>query len=170
MAGRLRRALAAAVLLALGAGAARGEPLTIFAAASTAEVMGEIAARFEQADGTEVRSNFAASSTLARQILGGAPADIYLSADIAWMDHLDAAGLIDRTSHALLLTNRLVLVTPQGGRVLPAPDGPAFVAALGEDRLALGDPSHVPAGRYARAALRHHHRPEGKSDPLLQLQ
>ena len=155
MAARLRRAAWAAVLAALGGGAAGAEPLTIFAAASTTEVMTEIAARFERTDGTETRSNFAASSTLARQILGGAPADLYLSADTAWMDHLAAARAIDEASRRVLFANRLILATRRDRPSLPPPVGAAFLEALGDERLAIGDPAHVPAGRYAEAALRH---------------
>lgn len=90
--------------------------------------------------------SFAASSALARQIEQGAPADLFVSADGDWMDHLDSLGLLRAGTRTDLLGNRLVLVRPKGATV-------AGLADLGDGRLALADPNAVPAGRYARAAL-----------------
>lgn len=146
----------ATALLALGLSArpAAAETVTIFAAASTTDALQEIAASFRQETGIEVTPVLAASSTLAKQIAHGAPADLYLSADEAWMDYLAARGRIEAHSRVDLLSNRLALIAPAESslKLEPAPGFP-LSAALGSRPLALADPSHVPAGRYAKAAL-----------------
>ena len=125
-----------------------------FAAASTTEALTEAAERFARAGHGRVRGVFAGSSILAKQIENGAPADIYLSANPAWMDYLAERGHIGRATRRDLLANSLVLIAPA--------DSPAsgvfnvetdIAAALGDRRLALADPDHVPAGIYARQAL-----------------
>jgi molybdate transport system substrate-binding protein len=133
------------------------DSVTVFAAVSLSDVLQAWAARSADA-GVRLRFSFAASSTLARQIEQGAPADLFISADEAWMEHLAARGLINVGSRRVLATNRLVVV-----RSGPAVDGepPESVGALrdallGGDRdgrIATGDPAHVPVGRYAQAAL-----------------
>lgn len=136
------------------AGGARA-PLTVFAAASLKESMDEAARAYRDATGTPVRVSHAASPALARQIEQGAPADVVLLADRAWMAHLDARRLLRSGTRRDLLGNALVLVAPRGA-ALPAVDfaRPATVpAALGTGRLALALTASVPAGRYARAAL-----------------
>jgi molybdate transport system substrate-binding protein len=146
-------ALAALLVLAPIPGRA-DEPVTVFAAASTSEAVAAVAAAFEAAGGGRVRTVFAASSTLARQIAHGAPADLFLSASAAWMDDLAARGAIEPASRVDLLGNRLVLIAPANGS-FSAKIGPGFALAeaLGDRRLAIGDPAHVPAGIYAKAAL-----------------
>lgn len=144
--------VAAALVLGLGV-SARAEPVTIFAAASTTDAVRAVAERFEAETGTPVRPVFAASSTLAKQIAAGAPADIYLSANVAWMDWLRQRGHIAAATRRDLLTNRLVLVVPAGAGA--PPDLAALPDWLDGRRLAMGDPAHVPAGRYAKAALDH---------------
>jgi molybdate transport system substrate-binding protein len=143
--------LVAGLLLAAPA---RAEPLTVYAAASATEIMTELARRFEADAGTPVRLSFAASSVLARQIANGAPADVFLSADVAWMDHLEAGGAIDAASRRDLLGNRLVLIASRSSaHELKLEPGAPLVEALGNGFLAMGDPAHVPAGRYGREAL-----------------
>jgi molybdate transport system substrate-binding protein len=101
-----------------------------------------------------VRVSYAASSALARQIENGAPADLFISADLEWMDHLAGRQLIRADSRVNLLGNRLVLIAPAGQPVtMKIAPGFGLAAALGRDRLALADPAAVPAGKYARAAL-----------------
>ncbi len=147
----------AAVALALALLAARplaaGDVLA-FAAASTNEALTEAAEHFARAGHGRVRGVFAGSSLLAKQIENGAPADIYLSANPAWMDYLAARGHIDIASRRDLLANSLVVIapadSPSGDRFDIATD---ITAALGDRRLAIGDPDHVPAGIYARQAL-----------------
>jgi molybdate transport system substrate-binding protein len=99
--------------------------------------------------------SFAGTPSLARQVLQGAPADLFISADEQWMDELERAGPIDAESRAAMAGNRLVLVSPQA-QAEPLPLQPqAFASALGDGPLALADPASVPAGRYGKAALEH---------------
>jgi molybdate transport system substrate-binding protein len=149
--------LLALLIWAVGARPAHANDLTVFAAASLADAFEEVAALHRRQGGDPVRFSFAASSTLARQIELGAPAHIFASADEAWMDYLEARGRIEAKTRSHRLANRLVLVArreaAQPIAILP---GMALAARLGPaGRLALGDPDHVPAGRYARQALEH---------------
>ena len=130
-----------------------GGPVTVFAAASTTDAVKQVADLYEKQTGAEVRLNFAASSTLARQIESGAPADVFLSADEKWMDYLADRGLIDPASRRDLLGNRLVVVVPTDSSLHVRMDKAFDFPASFEGRLAVGDPSHVPAGRYAKEAL-----------------
>jgi molybdate transport system substrate-binding protein len=132
----------------------RGAGITVFGAASLTDVLQAVARDYQQATGVPVRLSFAASSALARQIEAGARADLFLSADLEWMDYLEARELLRSGSRRNLLGNDLVLVAPAGA-VPELRIGPGFplAAALGRGRLAVGDPDLVPAGRYARAAL-----------------
>jgi len=153
------RVVAAAAVLCLGLGClpAHAE-VTLFAAASTTEAAEAVAGAAGRAGLGPVRVVVAASSTLARQIEQGAPADLFLSANAAWMDYLGKRGLIAPETRVDLLGNTLVLLAPPGnplGLTLTGPDGPGLALALGDGRLALGDPDHVPAGIYAKAALQH---------------
>ena len=127
-------------------------PVTVFAAASLTDSLTEVADAYRAKTGVRVILSFGASSTLARQIEQGAPADMFLSADSDWMDYLGQKNLI--ASRKNLLGNRLVLVA--GVRAKPVPRiAPHFdlAGALGDGRLALADPASVPAGKYAKAAL-----------------
>ena len=104
--------------------------------------------------GANVRVSYAASSALARQIENGAPADLFISADIDWMYYLTARGLVRAASRVNLLGNSLVLVSPAAEPVtLKIAPQFGLAAALGANRLALANPDVVPAGKYARAAL-----------------
>lgn len=98
-------------------------------------------------------TSFAGTPSLARQVLQGAPADLFVSANAQWMDELERAGRIDRASRSAMAGNRLVLVAPSA-QANPLPlERRAFAAALGSAPLALADPASVPAGRYGKAAL-----------------
>lgn len=130
--------------------------VVVFAAASSTNAVQEIGQLYEAIASTRVIHAFAASSTLARQIELGAPADLYLSANPQWMDHLESAGHLVETTRRDLLENRIVLIAP-ADRFSPAlelnPDAD-LAALLGADgRLAMGDPTHVPAGMYGKQAL-----------------
>ncbi|MDA1132222.1 MAG: molybdate ABC transporter substrate-binding protein [Proteobacteria bacterium] len=129
------------------------ERLIVFAAASATEAVQAVAAAFVAANpGVEVIPSFAASSTLARQIRNGAPANLFLSANPDWMDILERDGLLG--PRADLLHNRVVLVALATSTLeIELAPGFALAAALGDGRLAIGDPDHVPAGVYGRAAL-----------------
>ncbi|MGH6947997.1 MAG: molybdate ABC transporter substrate-binding protein [Kiloniellales bacterium] len=149
-----RGGLFAGLLLALFALPSAAEEVTIFGAASTAEVMEEAARTFEAESGTEVTVVLAGSSTLARQIEAGAPADLFLSANRDWVQYLADRGLTATGGGRALFGTSLVLVAPRDSAMrLKIEPGMALRAALGDGRLALGDPDHVPAGIYAKAAL-----------------
>ncbi len=146
-------------LLALAATPARSRDsspeITVFAAASLSNAMQEVAKKFEVASGVRVKQSFAASSTLARQIESGAGADVFASADEAWMDYLDKRGLIDTASRRATLGNRLVLVVPSDKPLqLAISFDRSWLSRLPPGRIATGDPAHVPVGRYAQQALR----------------
>jgi molybdate transport system substrate-binding protein len=138
--------------LALTAGL-RAEQILILAAASTTDAVGEIIETYKSATGAPVAASFGASSALARQVDSGAPAHLYLSAAPRWTDYLAEAGAIIAASRVDLLANRLALVAPADSGVIEiAFDRPL---PLGDGRLAVGDPDHVPAGLYAKAALQY---------------
>lgn len=145
---RTGRALALGWLLAV-APAARSEELLVFAAASLGDVLQELGRGFEAASGHRVAFNFAGSNELARQIRAGAPADAFLSADVAQMDTVERAGLVRAGERVALLGNALVVIVPLASAA--APDSPAGLRAV--RRLALADPEAVPAGVYARRWL-----------------
>ncbi|MDJ0944468.1 MAG: molybdate ABC transporter substrate-binding protein [Kiloniellales bacterium] len=133
---------------------AEPETVTLFAAASTTDAVAEIAELYAAETGNPVRPVFAASSTLARQIVQGAPADLYLSANPRWMDHLAERGLVEPGSRLDLLGNALVLIAPlDSGAEVEIAAGFDLAGLLDGRPLALADPDHVPAGLYAKAAL-----------------
>ncbi len=143
-----RSLLACCLLLGLAGCASKPRAVTIFAAASTQDVLQQISRDFESQTGTQVTCSFAASSTLARQIEQGAAADLFLSADERWADDLAEKGLVAQRRD--LLANRLVVVTPAAHPL----ELQQLTDLAGEEvkRLALAlDP--VPAGHYAREAL-----------------
>ena len=128
--------------------------VTVFAAASLKESMDEQARRFEGATGNKVIVSYGASNALARQIESGAPADVFISADLDWMDYVDRRKLIAPNTRANLLNNALVLVVPASStsKLKIAPNFP-LAAALGSGKLAIANPDSVPAGKYGKAAL-----------------
>jgi molybdate transport system substrate-binding protein len=152
-----RRVALLSILLLLGPGIASAQPaapLTVFAAASLTDSLTAVADAYKATTGTSVTLSFGASSTIARQIEQGAQADIFMSADTDWMDYLAKGGHIMEGTRKNLLGNELVLVAASDAR--PAPRiAPHFdlAGALGDGRLALADPSSVPAGKYGKAAL-----------------
>ena len=135
-----------------GRAAERG-PL-ILAAASLQESLNEAADAWAAKGHRRPIISFAGSSSLARQIMVGAPADLFLSADESWMDAVEKAGLLRPATRTTLLGNRLVLIGPASGklRLNPARGFP-LARALGRGRLAVADTRAVPAGKYAREAL-----------------
>jgi molybdate transport system substrate-binding protein len=128
--------------------------LLVFAAASLTNVLGELSTAYTAQGGAPVKLSFAASSVLARQIEAGGKADVFISADQEWMDYLQTRGLIDKATRRNLVGNRLVLIAPADSKVeLKIAPGFPLAKALGDGRLATGDPDTVPVGRYARSAL-----------------
>jgi molybdate transport system substrate-binding protein len=157
---RTFRVLLAAIVLALSfktSGAlaqATDAKLVIFAAASLKDALDEVNAAYQREKKQKTTTSYAASSTLAKQIEAAAPADIFISADLDWMDYLAKRNLIKPETRTNLLGNRLVLIAPADSTVTLA-IGPNFplAQALGNDRLAIADPNSVPAGKYGKAAL-----------------
>ena len=128
--------------------------LTVFAAASLKEALDEAAAAYRRQTGVPVRVSYAASSALARQIEQGAPADVFFSADLEWMDYLQKRNRLDVATRRSLLGNRLVLIAPRASKAQVDLKRPAtLLAALGDGRLAVGQTRTVPAGKYAKASL-----------------
>jgi len=126
--------------------------VNVFAAASLTDSLKEIASGYEQQSGDHITFNLGASSTLARQIEEGAPADIFFSADEARMDALQAEGLIVEGTRKNRLSNSLVIVVAaEGGALVQSPND---LAGPKIKRIALGDPKAVPIGVYARQYLK----------------
>jgi len=137
--------------------AADPDSVTVFAAASLTDAFQALATQYRQQGGADIRFSFAASSTLARQIEAGAPADIFASANPEWMDYLAGKNLIVPGSRVEPLGNALVLIAPADSALQSVEITRGFdIAALvgPGNRLATGDPAHVPAGLYAEQALR----------------
>lgn len=145
----------ACVLLAAACCAvAHAANVTVFAAASLKEAMDAQARRFESATGDKVVVAYAASNALAKQIEAGAPADLFVSADLDWMDYLAQRSLLASGTRVDLLRNTLVLIAPATSRLeLRIAPGFGLSGALGDGRLALANPDSVPAGKYAKSAL-----------------
>lgn len=144
-----------AVLLVLGLNSpVAAADVTVFAAASLKEAMDMQARAFEASTGDKVIVSYGASNALARQIEAAAPADVFISADIDWMDYLDRLRLLAPNTRINLLRNTLVLIAPASSTVaLKVGPGFALAAALGKERLAMANPDSVPAGKYGKAAL-----------------
>ena len=144
----MRPALAALLVLFASV---QDQPLTVSAAISLSGALEEIAQAYKASGGGEVRFNFAASNVLSRQIVNGAPADLFISADEAQMDYAQQHSAIDASSRVRLLANRLVIVVPSN-QATPIKDVNGLLGA-GVRRVAIGDPAGVPAGVYAKQYL-----------------
>lgn len=132
------------------------QEVTVYAAASLKNALDAIVAKWQGEGGGKAKISYAASSALAKQIENGAPADIFMSADLDWMDYLANRNLIKADSRRNLLGNRIVLVTATDSKIGAIKIGPGFPLAqsLGVDgRLAMGEVNSVPAGKYGKAAL-----------------
>lgn len=146
---------ALASVLALGlATPALAEEVVVFAAASLKDGLDAVAADYQAATGNTVTISYAGSNALAKQIIEGAPADIFLSAAVNWMDEVEKAGLIVDGSRVDLLGNTLVLVA-HGKDAAPVEIGPNFDLAglLGDGKLSMAMVDSVPAGQYGKASL-----------------
>src|SRR5215510_16055102 len=136
--------------LLLAGSAAYAQTVTVLAAASLKNALDEIAAGYS----SKPVISYGASSALAKQIESGAPADVFISADLDWMDYLDKKGLLAPGTRKDLLGNRLVLIAPakQPVKLQPGPGFP-IASVLKNGRIALAEPNSVPAGKYAKAAF-----------------
>jgi molybdate transport system substrate-binding protein len=148
------RRIAALVFAAVLAPCAHAQGALVFAAASLKEALDDVAGSFAAGRAGRVDVSYGASSALARQIERGAPADIFISADTDWIDHVEQQGLAAPGARRNLLSNELVLVAPAASQArLKLAPGVDLAAALGKGRLAMADPESVPAGKYGKAAL-----------------
>ena len=147
--------LAGGIELAPQLAAAQDKSLTVFAAASMKNALDDVNAAYAKATGVKVASSYAASSALARQIEQGAPADVFVSADLKWMDYLADKKAIRADTRINLLGNKLVLIAPKDSKIGAVTIGQGFDLAklAGDGRIATGDVKAVPAGLYAKAAL-----------------
>jgi len=134
---------------------AQERTITIFAAASMKNALDDINAAFLKASGVKVVASYAASSALAKQIEQGAPADIFASADLDWMDYSSQKKTIREDTRVNLLGNRLVLIAPKDAKMDKVAIGPGLDLArlIGDGRIATADIAAVPVGKYAKAAL-----------------
>jgi len=150
---KLIRHFAFVALIALTAlQQARADNLTVFAAASLKNALDDIAAKWKDSGAGTVGASYASSSTLAKQIEQGAPADVFISADTQWMGYVNKKSLVDNPHD--LLGNRLVLISAKDNPLtLEIKPGLKLAELLADGRLAVGDPSNVPAGIYAKEAL-----------------
>jgi molybdate transport system substrate-binding protein len=137
-----------------GDAGAQPRPVLVFAAASLKNALDDIAAQYERETGRKVTISYAASPALAKQVESAAPADLFISADLDWMDYLQSRNLIKVDTRANILGNRLVLVgSKDNSTTIPIGPGFPLTELLGNGRLAMADPKSVPAGKYGRAAL-----------------
>ena len=147
--------LAATLSLTISFSANAADQLTLFSAASTVQLVGQLERDWQKKTGNRLRTVFASSGALARQIESGAPADLFLSADNRWIDFLMEKDLIAPNTRKTVLRNRLALIASNDLK-LSVPfdvkkDLPGILS--GGNRLAMGDPRHVPAGLYAKQSL-----------------
>lgn len=128
------------------------QPVTVFAASSMTNAIDEVISLYRQQHDEPIRASYASSSALARQITSGAPADIYISANQRWMDYLAQQKMIQPDSRRTLVQNTLALITP-ASTPLNIDHLRQIPEQLGQNRLAIADPDHVPAGIYSKQAL-----------------
>ncbi|WP_246753001.1 molybdate ABC transporter substrate-binding protein [Sinorhizobium sp. BG8] len=134
--------------------AAAQEKITVFAAASLKNALDAANAEWTKQTSKEATTSYAASSALAKQIEAGAPADIFISADLAWMDYVAERKLIKEDTRANMLGNRIVLVAPKDkAQSVEIKEGFDLAGLVGDGRLAMGAVDSVPAGKYGKAAL-----------------
>ncbi|SDT36189.1 molybdate ABC transporter substrate-binding protein [Bradyrhizobium canariense] len=134
---------------------AEDKSLTIFAAASMKNALDDVDAAYTAKTGVKIVASYAASSTLAKQIEQGAPADVFVSADTDWMDYATAKKNINEPTRVNLLGNSIVLIAPKDSKIDNVTIGPGFDLAklAGDGKIATGDVKSVPVGKYAQAAL-----------------
>ena len=134
---------------------AEDKTLTVFAAASMKNALDDIDAAFTAKTGVKVSASYAASSTLAKQIEQGAPADAFVSADLDWMDYAVGKKTINEPTRVNLLGNAIVLIAPKDSKIDNVTIAPGFDLAklAGDGKIATGDVKSVPVGKYAKAAL-----------------
>lgn len=168
-----RRAWLGLVLTAALPGAAWAQDgLVIFAAASVKNALDEIAGAWSKDTGKPApKISYAASSALAKQIERGAPADLFISADLDWMDYVEKKGLIRNDTRVNLLGNKIVLIAPRESKAaVEVRQGFDLAKALGGGRLAMANVEAVPAGKYGKAALENLGAWNGVKDRIAQAE
>jgi len=162
----------ALALASPGAAEPQRESTLVFAAASLKEALDAAVEDYRSATGRDVEVSYAATSALAKQIEQGAPADLFFSADLEWMDHLADRALIQVGSRTVLLGNELVLIAPldYGGPLEIIAPGFDLAGQLGDGRLAVGATASVPVGKYAKAALQSLGAWDGVADQLAETE
>ncbi|AIV08915.1 molybdate transporter [Vibrio harveyi] len=142
-------------ILSVSSAANAATELKIYAASSMTNAVNDIAQQFETKYDVTVTPVYGGSSSIARQILNGAPADIFISANTKWMDYLVKSKAVKNDSVTNLVRNSLVLIAPKASTIEPFDfsDANAWNQALEGNRLALGNPVSVPAGMYAKESL-----------------
>ena len=152
---RLAPVVSAVVFLLLAlAPQALAEDVLVFAAASLKNALDDTVAAYEKSGGGAIKMSYAASSALAKQIENGAPADIFISADLDWMNDVAQNNAIKPETRANLFGNVLVLVEPADStKAIEIKPGFPLAAMLGDGKLAMANPDSVPAGKYGKAAL-----------------
>ena len=147
-------AVAALVAATWGSTAARADDLVVFAAASLKDALDAVNTDWQKSAGKHATISYAASSALAKQIEAAAPADVFISADLDWMDYLDKKSLIAPGTRHNLLGNSLVLIAPaDAAPSVEIVQGFPLAKLLNGGKLAMADPNAVPAGKYGKAAL-----------------
>ncbi len=134
------------------------QPIMVYSAASLTDVLSELIDSFESQHPVEIKTNMASSGTLARQIEQGGEPDVYISANKGWANYVDSLRGFFSGTKTVLAKNELVLIAPKNSPLQEADIDSTFnlVSALGKSRLSIGDPAHVPAGKYAGQSLQHY--------------
>jgi len=150
----LKLVVAAFAALPLALPAAAADKVTVFAAASMKNALDAANAEWQKETGNETTVSYAASSALAKQIEAAAPADLFISADLAWMDYVAEKQLIREDTRSNLLGNRIVLIAPKDkADKVEIKEGFDLAGLIGDGKLAMGAVDSVPAGKYGKAAL-----------------
>lgn len=154
---KLRWRLPMAAVAVSIAASAHAVDVRVSAAASLTDALSEVSRLYQKTHpDVAIKTSFAGSSTLAKHIVNGAPADIFISADRSWADYLDARGLLDSATRKNLLANELVLIAPSDRNFSIRLEQTFDLGAAFKGKLCTGDPAHVPVGKYAQQALNYY--------------
>jgi molybdate transport system substrate-binding protein len=140
---------------AMAPAAAQDKTLTVFAAASMKNALDDVDNAYTAKTDVKIVASYAASSALAKQIEQGAPADVFMSADTAWMDYVNNKKAINEPTRVNLLGNSIVLIAPKDSKIdkVTIDQGFDLAKLAGDGKVATGDVKAVPVGKYAKAAL-----------------
>ena len=150
---KYRYALAVCVGLFSHTQAFAVDKVTVYAAASLTNAINELDVIYEQKNKVQIQTSYAGSSTLAKQIEAGAPADIFISADVQWMDYLQKKQLVSVNDRVNLLGNRLIVIAPKARPIKLKIDKSFDFTRVAQGKWCTGDTKSVPVGKYAKQAL-----------------